>query len=340
MRYVPSGPELHGIPNVAVDASADAATVLELSPWPGNKTPSELKADTSTEIALNYLRSSAPDSYRRGAEAVTGCDFGIDSLMAVWALLNPQEALRRAELLVAIAECGAFDRWLDAPAAKTTCAIRGFQTLPTSPIYAALAGLSDPGERAALLYRETLAMLPQLVDAVDEFEEYWRDEFDRVIADRALMASGETSLQEFADIDLAVFQLPRTVHDMALYERTTHTRVLLVIEEASYEVRYRYDSWVELRSRNVPPRIDLRPFAELLETFEGSPGEWVADDIRQRQPRLRLREAGRERSHSSVTSGLFVRLLAAFLRDNESNADLLWSPATADQTNLSEPQSG
>ena len=32
--------------------------------------------------------------------------------------------------------------------------------------------------------------------------------------------------------------------------------------------------------------------------------------------------------------------IAAFLRDNASNADLLWSPETADQTSLWEPQSG
>ena len=340
MRYVPSGPDLHGVPNVTVDANANAATVLELSPWPGNKTPGELKADTSTEIAVNYLRSPQPDSYRRGAEAVTSCEFGIDGLMALWALLNPQEALQRADLLVAVAECGAFDRWPDDRAAKTTCAIRGFQTLPSSPIYAALAGLSDPGDRAALLYRETLAMLPQLLRDVDEFEAYWRDEFDSLIADRELMASGETSLQDFADIDLAVFQLPRAVHDLALYEQTRHTRVLLVIEEATYEVRYRYESWVELQSRNAPPRIDLRPFAELLETFEGSLGTWVADDVREQRPRLRLRDPGGEVSHSSVTSGLFVRLLAAFLRDNAANPDLVWSPELAKEANSSEPQSG
>ena len=87
---------------------------------------------------------------------------------------------------------------------------------------------------------------------------------------------------------------------------------------------------MELQSRTPLPRIDLRPFADLLQTFEGNAGEWSFDDVRHSLPRLRLRGPEGGTSPSSITPGLFVRLLASYLRDNASKQELLWSPHTAD----------
>jgi hypothetical protein len=170
----------------------------------------------------------------------------------------------------------------------------------------------------------------ELLDGIDAFEPYWRDEYDRVQAGRELFAHGEATLQEVEDIDLAVFTLPFDVHDMALYEQTSCSRVAVVMEGQRYQVRYRYESWVEYQSRAVPPRIDLRPFGDFLMTFEGNAGDWAADDVQQSLPRLRLRGPDGGTSPSSLTPGLFLRLLANYLRENASNAERLWSPATAD----------
>jgi hypothetical protein len=173
-------------------------------------------------------------------------------------------------------------------------------------------------------------MVAQLLDDVGAFESYWRQEYKRVQTDRELFARGEASVQEIEDLDLAIVTLPREVHDMALYEQTGCTRVVLVMDEQRYQVRYRYESWVELQSRRPPPRIHLKPFADMLQTFEGNAGEWVADDVQRTLPRLRLRGPEGGTSPSSITSGLFVRLFASYLRDNTSNDALLWTPHTAD----------
>lgn len=330
MRYVPYGPELEGVPNVVVDGRGNDATVLVLSHWPRNRTPPELKADSSTEIVFNYLRSRQRDAYRRGAEVVSNNHHDVDGLMSLWAMLNPEAALEHADLLIAIGECGDFDRWSGEQATKVTCALYGFETLRSSSIRQGLAGIRDYLERTAFLYHETLPLVPQLIDDVAALEEYWRDEYRKVQADRELFARGEASVEEVPEADLAVFDLPRPVHDMALYEQTSCTRVALVIEGHRYQVRYRYESWVELHSRRPPPRIDLRPFADLLQTFEGNPGDWVADDVRRTLPRLRLRGPEGGASPSSITPGLFLRPLLSYLRDNASNQELLWSPYTAD----------
>ena len=46
---------LDDIPKLSVDGTVDNA--IHFSHWQGNETPAELKADTSTEIALNLVAS-------------------------------------------------------------------------------------------------------------------------------------------------------------------------------------------------------------------------------------------------------------------------------------------
>ena len=46
-------------------------------------------------------------------------------------------------------------------------------------------------------------------------------------------------LQEILELDLAVFDLPRRLHDMALYEQTRCSRVVLVIERECHDDRRR-----------------------------------------------------------------------------------------------------
>lgn len=336
MEYVPYGDELAGVPNVVVDGRGNEATVLTLSHWPHNATPPELKADSSTEIVVNYLRSPKRETYRAGTEAVSNNHFDVDGLMSVWSVLNPEAALGRAELVVATGECGDFDRWSGEQATKVACALYGLEQRPSSPIRQGLSGIRDYLERTAYLYRQTLPLVRELLDTPDAFEEYWRDELARVEAGRELFARGEATVQEIPELDLAIFELPHEVHDMALYEQTPCTRVALVLAEQRYQVRYRYESWVELQSRRPPPRIDLRPFADFLQTFEGNAGEWSADEVQHTLPRLRLRGPEGGTSPSSITPGLFVRLLANYLRDNASNAAVLWSPQTADVGYISE----
>ncbi len=330
MKYVPYGPDLEQIPNIVVDARGNQSTVLELSHWPRNRTPVEVKADTSTEIALNYLRSLDRERYRAGADAVSNNHFDVDGLLAMWAVLNPEAALEHADLLIAAAECGDFDKWTGEHPAKICCALYGMELGRSSPVRQALAGLGDYLERTEFLYRHALPLVPKLIDDIGSFEEYWRDEYARVQADRELFATGEAKLQEVPELDLAIFELPRRPHDMALYEQTDCSRVVLVIEGHRYQVRYRYESWVEFRSWPVPPRIDLRPLAALLQTFEGNDGDWTADETHRTLPHMRLRGPEGSISPSSITPGLFLRLLVTHLRDNADNAALLWSPTGAE----------
>ena len=330
MHYVPFGPELDGVPNVIVDGLANAATVLALSHWPRSATPEALKADTSAEIVFNYLRSPDAEALRGDAEAVSSNHFDIDGLMGLWAMLNPEEALKHAELVIAIADCGDFERWSGEHAAKAVCALHALESMDSSPLHDGLAAIVDPLERTAYLYNETLPFVPELLRDVDSLEEYWHDEYERVATGRRLFEREGIEMKEMPELDMAVFTLPEDVHPIAVNERTQCSRVVLVMDEFRYLVRYRYESWVEYQSREFPPRIDLGPFAEFLQTFEGNPGYWKADDVASIVPVLRLQDEDEDVASSSITPGLFVKLLAQFLGENAQNESLLWSPATAD----------
>jgi len=329
MQYMRFGPDLEGVPNVIVDGAGIDSTVLVLSHWPGSATPAEFKADTSTEIVLNYLRSDRADELLSGAEALSNNHFDIDGLMGIWAMLNAEQALEHAGLLNAIAECGDFERWEGEHAAKAVCAINGLETSESSPFATRLTGVTDHNERTGILYEEMLERVPALLYDIDSLEELWFDEYARIEAGRAMFTSGEATVKEVSEIDLAVFTLPELVHTIAMNEQTQCSRVALIVDDERHLARYRYESWVEYVSREVPARIDLRPFAEFLQTFEGNAGYWEADDVANIVPEVRLRDGEDELAPSSITSGLFVRMLGNFLRDNADNESLRWSSATA-----------
>ena len=110
LEYVPY-PDLYGRPHVFVDGLRAPGTVLELSHWPGNRTPHRLKDDVSTQSVLRLLALAdhERDSLLGGASAVTCDHYDVDGLLSVLCLTRPEFALRHRSLLAAVAVCGDFD---------------------------------------------------------------------------------------------------------------------------------------------------------------------------------------------------------------------------------------
>src|SRR5215208_5333088 len=107
---------LSGAPLLAVDGTVDGA--LHLSHWEGNTTPPELRADTSTEIALNFAAWPRREEWARGVEVVTNNHFDADGVLAVWAVLNGERALGLRDELVSAAEAGDFSEFPDERAVR------------------------------------------------------------------------------------------------------------------------------------------------------------------------------------------------------------------------------
>ncbi len=284
LEYVPYG-DLAGRANVIVDGSAAEGTVLCLSHWPGTPTPPELQADLSAEMAFRYLRSF---DRHGGARLVSNNHFDQDGLVSVFALTDPGAALAHEALLIDVAAAGDFGTYRHRDAARASMAIAAFADPARSPLAAALDDTVDP---TGLLYTELLPLLVELATAPDHFAELWADEDATLTASERCVAE-RVDIDEVPALDLAVVTVPEDapdtgghrfgsdwsagLHPMALHNATERL-ALLVVRGRRYELVYRYETWVQLRSRPLRQRVDLGPLATRLTELEGAGAVWRAD---------------------------------------------------------------
>ena len=134
---------LDEIAKLSVDGTVSNS--IHFSHWEGNETPPELKADTSTEIALNLVAAPNRDELTRGIELVTNNHFDTDGVLSVWTVLTGERALELREQLIPAAEAGDFSEFKSEAAVRASIVIQGSdQPGPDeeagSPIASHLAG--------------------------------------------------------------------------------------------------------------------------------------------------------------------------------------------------------
>jgi len=119
-------------PNVVVDGSPTASTVLTLSHWPGSPTPEHLLDDLSAQIAFRAL---AEPSLFDGIGAVSNNHFDQDGLTSAFALVSPDEAMERREQLIDIASAGDFATFTERSSMRNIgCTIRRRLVLGSPPV--------------------------------------------------------------------------------------------------------------------------------------------------------------------------------------------------------------
>src|SRR5207247_8258171 len=101
MHFEYYGEHLANVPKLSVDGKVDNA--IHCSHWKGNQTPATVKADTSTEIALNLVAAPNREELTRGIELVTNNHFDTDGVLSVWTMLNGERALESHDKLIAAA---------------------------------------------------------------------------------------------------------------------------------------------------------------------------------------------------------------------------------------------
>src|SRR5918995_667572 len=121
MRFEYYNPGLDNVPKLSVDGTVPNS--VHFSHWEGNETPGELRADTSTEIALNLVASPQQSHFTRGIELVTNNHFDTDGVLSVWTVLNGEKALAHRDLLIAAAEAGDFSEHSSDDGVKVSIAI-------------------------------------------------------------------------------------------------------------------------------------------------------------------------------------------------------------------------
>jgi hypothetical protein len=202
---------------------------LHLTHWQGNETPRAYKADTSTEIALNFVK--ARESVEHWSDAlVINNHFDTDGILSVWVLLDPERAGPHHELLVAAAEAGDFDEW---PRAE-----RGLW------LDASVRALAADAENDAAAYAVVLPRLPELIATLDDRRDLWGREWDDLQAAVAALHSGRLCAERHGDLGVLVHKPGQPEAPGALLARQflPGTRCyLLGFEQGDGQFTYRYE---------------------------------------------------------------------------------------------------
>src|SRR5437879_9024666 len=101
MRFEYYHDGLAEVPKLSIDGTVDSA--IHFSHWKGNQTPASVKADTSTEIALNLVAAPNRDELTKGIDLVTNNHFDTDGVLSVWTVVRGEQALALREQLIAAA---------------------------------------------------------------------------------------------------------------------------------------------------------------------------------------------------------------------------------------------
>ena len=274
-------------PNVIVDGTPTRNTTLTLSHWPGSPpVPADVQADLSAEMAFRYLEH--PTSLHGQASVVSNNHFDQDGTVSIFALVEPDEALLRRPFLEDVAAAGDFATYRFRDAARVSMVLSALSMNETSPF----APLPETYEqRSGFLYSEVLGRFCEPVDHVDRYEELWRDEDADLNASEAAIADGTVTIEEHPDVDVAVVTVDGGgrwaghrfggqhydgVHPMAIHNATTCSGILLNAD-GNYRFTYRYETWVQYRSRRLAQRVDLGPLAEELSAKDDV--EWSANGV-------------------------------------------------------------
>lgn len=285
MQYVPYH-KLGDSPNIIVDGRSNQSTVLTLSHWPGSDTPQAYRDDLSAQIVYKFLEDRSrcdldrPDLRR--VDCVSNNHFDEDGLVSLFSIIHPQMAEEHKDIFVDIARAGDFGVFENRDAARVSFVLSAWANSELSPLNSSVFARPYP-ELTAILYQELLLRLPKIIEKIDHLKRYWQEEDEFYDLTQAAIAEGKVTLREHEAIDLlevtveAGFPgiqrehpaswISSVLHPMALHNRSQCSRVV-VMQGRHYELYYRYESWVDFVSRQIPKRLDLTALAAKLSALE------------------------------------------------------------------------
>ena len=277
-------------PHLSVDGMTPVGP--NLSHWPGNRTPRRWQADLSTGIALRYCRAPAADraEFLGDAELVLNDHYDTDGFGALLAVLRPDLAIAKEELLLAAAATGDFGCWQTWRGFAIDRIVVGLAK-PSSPVQALFAGISDPAELSLRRYQWLLDHAEAVLDGTGQFQALYRDEMAQVQHEIETGLAGDLERKRYDGLGLAVVQSRGPRHRLTLNTLAGAFRVLHAQHDRD-GTRYRYhdrtESWFELVTFHPLPRTDLRPLAAHLATLEPEHDGacWCADPPQEPIPEL------------------------------------------------------
>jgi len=293
MRFEFYTEALDNVPKLSVDGTVDNA--IHFSHWQGNETPAEVKADTSTEIALKLVASPNKAALTKGIELVTNNHFDTDGVLSCWTVLTGERALAYRELLIAAAEAGDFSEHSSDDGVRVSIVIQGSdQASPNnddgSPLAQLVAGESVDDDARA--YELVLPEVERLLTNINDYESLWREGWENVAAAIQSFERGKSSVAEYSNVSLIT--LAPELFDGAGFRPTKHAAPYTAISKFAkgelfviaiptnggwfYRLDYPYYSWAETVVRPRIQRRNLTDALQLLNSKESNrDGRWQTD---------------------------------------------------------------
>lgn len=283
MRFEFFHDALTEVPKLCVDGLMPGRGV-HLSHWERNETPPRLKADTSTEIALNFVRDERHNPVAPGVTLVCNNHFDTDGALSVWAALQGESALEHRALLIAAAEAGDFSEFSSDDGVRVSLSLQGTADRPWP-----IAPGCDGDEARA--YSLALPQIGRLLSDPGSFEALWRPSWDALMRCVESFESGRSTVQNDPDGRLSVVLLEPEilgngrfhptagdVTSTAMAPRVRGEWVAISTPRAggwTWRVERAFHSWADTVVR---PRFARRPGAPAvarLSALEGSTsGTW------------------------------------------------------------------
>lgn len=340
MRFEYYSERLANVPKLSIDGTVDNA--IHFSHWQGNETPQSVKADTSTEIALNLVAAADRDELTQGIDLVTNNHFDTDGVLSVWTVLTGARALELRDKLIAAAEAGDFSEMSTQAGVRASIVIQGSESPidedAGSPLAQQLAG--EPVSDDARAYELVLPHVERVLTHTNDYATLWCDPWNRIALALDSFANGRSRVDEDREAKISLVTLAPEIFSSSGFKPTRHCAPFTAISHHArgevfliatpfdggwaYRIDYPYYSWAETIVR---PRIERRDFSSLVDTLnemeKSAAGRWrvdtseLASAMKFSEPEGRL-----------AASGLSLDVVAAQLRNTLLKTTIA-QPATA-----------
>jgi len=292
-EYYHSG--LDNTPKLSVDGTVSNS--IHFSHWQGNQTPSEVKADTSTEIALNLVASPNKNRLTQGIELITNNHFDTDGVLSVWTVLTGERALDLRDQMICAAEAGDFSEFSSPQGVRASIVIQGSdQASPNndtgSPLARKLAGKDIDDDAQA--YELVLPEVERVFRNTDDYEPLWRDAWEQIAGAIESFEAGRSRVQEQSGGQLSLITLAPEIFSESGFNPTRHAPPYTAISRYArgklflittpvkdgwvYRLDYPYYSWAETVKRPSIQRRDVTLTLEHLNELEpDNKGRWQPD---------------------------------------------------------------
>jgi len=295
MRFQYYSEEIANLPKLSVDGTVGNS--IHFSHWQDNETPEEVKADTSTEIALNLVTSPNRERLTQGIELVTHNHFDTDGMLSVWTVMTGERAAKYREVLIAAAEAGDFSEYSTETGIRVSIAIQGSdQASPNnddgSPLARRIAGAEVDDDARA--YELVMPEVERLITNINDYEDLWCDGWQSIAKAVESFEAGASKVTELPENQISLITLAPEIFSGSGFNPTRHAAPYTAISRYArgmlyviaipagggwfYRIDYPYYSWAETVVRPTVQRRDFTDALRRLNDTERNAGSWQLDN--------------------------------------------------------------